>query len=90
MPLAWEDLVYNEARSPKTLRVEDFGTPSRRWKQRSHATLAPARRRHLRLGAQAQVSPTGGSAGVASGLTDHIWAARERLKTIVPPNPKNT
>ena len=34
---AWEDLVYNLARSLKTLRVEDFGNPKRRWKQRSPA-----------------------------------------------------
>ena len=34
---AWEDLVYNLARSLKTLRVEVFGDPKRRWKQRSPA-----------------------------------------------------
>ena len=34
---AWEDLVYSLARSLKTLRVEDFGNPKRRWKQRSPA-----------------------------------------------------
>jgi hypothetical protein len=33
----WEDLVYNLARSLKTLRVEDFDNPKRRWKQRSPA-----------------------------------------------------
>jgi len=32
---AWEDLVYNLARSLKTLRVEVFGDPKRRCKQRS-------------------------------------------------------
>jgi len=34
---AWEDLVYNLARSLKTLRTEIFGNPKRRWKQRSPA-----------------------------------------------------
>ena len=34
---AWQDLVYNPARSLKTLRVEVFGNPKRRWKQRSPA-----------------------------------------------------
>jgi hypothetical protein len=34
---AWEDLVYNLARSLKTLRVEDFDNPKRKWKQRSPA-----------------------------------------------------
>jgi hypothetical protein len=34
---AWEDLVYNLARPLKTLRVEVFGDPKRRWKQRSPA-----------------------------------------------------
>jgi hypothetical protein len=34
---AWEDLVYNLARSLKTLRVELFGNPKRRWQQRSPA-----------------------------------------------------
>jgi hypothetical protein len=34
---AWEDLVYNLARSLKTLRVEVFGNPKRKWKQRSPA-----------------------------------------------------
>ena len=29
---AWEDLVYNLARSLKTLRVEDFCNPKRKWK----------------------------------------------------------
>ena len=57
---AWEDLVYNLARPVKTLRVEVFGDSKRRWKQRSPATLAPAR-----------------SAGVASGLTDHIWTVKD-------------
>jgi hypothetical protein len=37
---AWEDLVYNLARSLKTLRVEVFGDPKRRWKQRSPAMVA--------------------------------------------------
>jgi hypothetical protein len=34
---AWEDLVYNLARSLKTLRTEVVGDPKRRWKQRSPA-----------------------------------------------------
>jgi hypothetical protein len=34
---AWEDLIYNLARSLKTLRVEVFGNPKRRWKQRAPA-----------------------------------------------------
>jgi hypothetical protein len=34
---AWEDLVYNLARSLKTLRLEVFGDPKRRWKHRSPA-----------------------------------------------------
>ena len=34
---AWEDLVYNLARSLKTLRVEDFDNSKRKWKQRSPA-----------------------------------------------------
>jgi len=34
---AWEDLVYNLARSLKTLRIEVFGHTKRRWKQRSPA-----------------------------------------------------
>jgi hypothetical protein len=34
---AWEDLVYNLARSLKTLRTEVFGNPKRRWKPRSPA-----------------------------------------------------
>lgn len=34
---AWEDLVYNLARSLKTLRVEVFDDPQRRWKKRSPA-----------------------------------------------------
>jgi hypothetical protein len=34
---AWEDLIYNLARPLKTLRVEIFGHPKRRWKQRSPA-----------------------------------------------------
>jgi len=34
---AWEDLVYNLARPLKTLRVELFGDPKRRWKPRSPA-----------------------------------------------------
>ena len=37
---AWEDLVYNLARPLKTLRVEVFGDPKRRWKQRSPAMAA--------------------------------------------------
>jgi hypothetical protein len=34
---AWEDLVYNLARPLKTLRLQVFGDPKRRWKQRSPA-----------------------------------------------------
>jgi len=34
---AWEDLVYNLARPLKTLRLEVFGDPNRRWKHRSPA-----------------------------------------------------
>jgi hypothetical protein len=34
---AWEDLVYNLARPLKSLRVETFGDPKRKWKQRSPA-----------------------------------------------------
>ena len=34
---AWEDLVYNLARPLKTLRVEVFGDPRRRWIQQSPA-----------------------------------------------------
>lgn len=37
---AWEDLVYNLARPLKTLRVEAFGDPKRRWKLRSPAMAA--------------------------------------------------
>ena len=37
---AWEDLVYNLGRSVKTLRIEVFGNPKRRWKQRSPAMAA--------------------------------------------------
>ena len=34
---AWEDLVYDLARPLKTLRVQVFGDPKRRWKPRSPA-----------------------------------------------------
>jgi hypothetical protein len=34
---AWEDLIYNLAHPLKTLRVEIFGNPKRRWKQCSLA-----------------------------------------------------
>jgi hypothetical protein len=34
---AWEDLVYNLARPLKTLRLEVFGDPKRRWNHRSPA-----------------------------------------------------
>ena len=34
---AWEDLVYNLARPLKTLRLEIFDDPRRRWKPRSPA-----------------------------------------------------
>jgi hypothetical protein len=34
---AWQDLVYNLARPLKSLRLEVFGDPKRRWKQRSPA-----------------------------------------------------
>lgn len=37
---AWEDVVYNLARSLKTLRVEVFNDPQRRWRQRSPAMAA--------------------------------------------------
>jgi hypothetical protein len=37
---AWEDLIYNLARPLKTLRVEVFDDPSRRWKSRSPAMAA--------------------------------------------------
>jgi hypothetical protein len=37
---AWEDLVYNLARPLKTLRVEVFDDPKRRWKQRSPAVAS--------------------------------------------------
>jgi hypothetical protein len=57
---AWEDL----ARPLKTLRLEVFGDPQRRWKQRSPA--------------------------MASGLTNHIWAVKELLKTAVPTLVNNT
>jgi hypothetical protein len=38
--VAWEDLVYNFARPVKTLRVQVFGDPKRKWKQRSPAMAA--------------------------------------------------
>ena len=38
--VAWEDLVYNLARPVKTLRVQIFGDPNRKWKQRSPAMAA--------------------------------------------------
>jgi len=37
---AWEDLVYNFARPVKTLRVEIYGDPKRRWKPRTPAMTA--------------------------------------------------
>lgn len=37
---AWEDLVYNLARPLKTLRVEVFDDPNRRWKPRTPAMAA--------------------------------------------------
>lgn len=37
---AWEDLVYNLARPLKTLRIEVFGDPNRRWKKRSPAMMS--------------------------------------------------
>lgn len=37
---AWEDVVYNLARPLKSLRLEIFGDPKRRWKQRSPAMAA--------------------------------------------------
>jgi len=37
---AWEDLVYNLARALKTLRVEVFNDPNRRWKPRTPAMAA--------------------------------------------------
>jgi hypothetical protein len=38
--VAWEDLIYNLARPLKTLRVEVFDDPSRRWQSRSPAMAA--------------------------------------------------
>jgi hypothetical protein len=38
--VAWEDLVYNLARSLKTLRVEVFNDPRRRWQPRTPAMAA--------------------------------------------------
>lgn len=37
---AWEDLVYNLVRPLKTLRVEVFNEPGRRWKPRTPAMVA--------------------------------------------------
>ncbi|MCP4541065.1 MAG: hypothetical protein GY832_28345 [Chloroflexi bacterium] len=37
---AWEDLAYNLARPLKTLRLEIFGTPKLKWKQRSPVMAA--------------------------------------------------
>ena len=37
---AWEDLHYNLAWEHKSLRVEIFGDPQRRWQQRSPAMAA--------------------------------------------------
>jgi hypothetical protein len=37
---AWEDLVYNLARPFKTLRLEVFGDPTRRWQPRTPAMVA--------------------------------------------------
>lgn len=37
---AWEDAVYNLARPLKSLRLEIFGDPKRRWQQRSPAMAA--------------------------------------------------
>jgi len=37
---AWEDLVYNLARPLKTLRVEVFNDPKRRWRSRTPAMAA--------------------------------------------------
>lgn len=37
---AWEDLVYNLVRPLKTLRVEVFNDPRRRWKPRTPAMVA--------------------------------------------------
>jgi hypothetical protein len=37
---AWQDLVYNLARPLKTLRLEVFGDPKRKWQQRSPAMAA--------------------------------------------------
>jgi hypothetical protein len=37
---AWEDLIYNLARPLKTLRVEVFDDPNRRWESRSPAMAA--------------------------------------------------
>jgi len=37
---AWEDLVYNLARPLKTLRLEIFNNPKRRWRPRTPAMAA--------------------------------------------------
>ena len=37
---AWEDLAYNLARPLKTLRLEIFDDPSRRWRPRTPAMVA--------------------------------------------------
>lgn len=37
---AWEDLVYNFARPVKTLRVEIYGDPKRRWQPHTPAMTA--------------------------------------------------
>ncbi len=37
---AWEDVVYNLGRTVKTLRLEVYGVPPRRWKHRTPAMAA--------------------------------------------------
>jgi hypothetical protein len=38
--VAWEDMVYNFARPVKSLRIQIFGDPKRKWQQRSPAMAA--------------------------------------------------
>jgi hypothetical protein len=37
---AWDDIIYNLVRPLKTLRVEQFNDPDRRWKPRTPAMAA--------------------------------------------------
>jgi hypothetical protein len=38
--VAWEDMVYNFARPVKSLRIQIFADPKRKWQQRSPAMAA--------------------------------------------------